>query len=81
MPENIMMLTFPEYEQPAQELARALQMESKLVSIHRFPDGECSIRVPAPLPEHVIFCRSLNQPNEKLVELILAISAARKQGA
>ena len=81
MPDNTIVLTFPEYEQPGQRLAEELNIDHKMVGVHHFPDGESRVRVPTPLPEHVIFCRSLNHPNEKLVELIFAISAARKHGA
>jgi ribose-phosphate pyrophosphokinase len=33
------------------------------------------------MPKHVYVCRSLNQPNGKLIELILAASTARELGA
>jgi len=49
--------------------------------VHRFPDGETRVRLPARLPEQVVLCRSLDRPNEKLVELILAAGAARQGGA
>ena len=37
--------------------------------------------MPASLPSRVIICRSLNAPNDKLVELLLAAKTARRLGA
>lgn len=37
--------------------------------------------MPAGLPEQVVLCRSLDRPNEKLVELMLAAETARELGA
>jgi ribose-phosphate pyrophosphokinase len=33
------------------------------------------------MPEHVIVCRSLNQPNDKPIELLLCATTARELGA
>ena len=51
------------------------------VEIHRFPDDESKVRIPETLPEHVILCRSLDHPNDKLIELLLATETARTAGA
>jgi len=71
---------FPEYREPARRLAKVLGLPCAEVAIHRFPDGETSIRLPMDMPSKVIFCRSLDRPNEKLVELLLAAGGAREQG-
>lgn len=52
-----------------------------VIERHRFPDGEWRLRLPARLPPVVALYRSLHQPNEKLVELLLAAPAARELGA
>jgi ribose-phosphate pyrophosphokinase len=39
------------------------------------------LRLPATLPRSVVLLRSLHQPNEKLVELLIAAPAARELGA
>jgi len=39
------------------------------------------VRLPGDLPPRLVFCRSLNQPNDKLVELMLAARTARELGA
>jgi len=76
-----LLLGFPEYSAPARDLATAAGLEYAEVDVHRFPDGESRVRLPNPLPERVVICRSLNQPNEKLVELAFAASTARELGA
>lgn len=76
-----MLLGFEQYEAQAQRLATALELPYARVAVHRFPDGECKVTLPTELPEHVVFCRSLDRPNEKLIELLLAASTARRLGA
>ena len=79
--EKGLVLGFPEYSEPARNLATAAGLEFAEIDIHRFPDGESRIRLPQPVPRQVFICRSLDQPNEKLLELIFAASAARELGA
>jgi ribose-phosphate pyrophosphokinase len=76
-----LVLGFPEYAAPARRLAAALAMPYDEVNIHRFPDGESKVRLPATLPGRVIVCRSLDRPNDKLVELLLTAATARAAGA
>ncbi len=74
-------LGFPEYAAQAQALARAAGLGYEAVDIHRFPDGESRVRLPAGLPARVVLVRSLNDPNARLVELLLAAATARELGA
>jgi ribose-phosphate pyrophosphokinase len=74
-------LGFPGYAQQAEALAGALEAELAMVDVHRFPDGESRLRLPVPLAGHLVFCLSLDRPNDKLVELLLAARTAREQGA
>jgi ribose-phosphate pyrophosphokinase len=76
-----LLLGFPEYSEFAEKLARAAGLDFAEIQVHRFPDGESLVRLPERLPEHVFICRSLNQPNEKLVELVLAAATSRTLGA
>lgn len=76
-----MLLGFEEYEAQAQQLAEALGLSYARVLAHQFPDGECKLTLPAKLPAHVVFCRSLDRPNDKLIELLLAATTARQLGA
>jgi ribose-phosphate pyrophosphokinase len=75
-----LLLGFPEYREPARRLARAASLPYAEVDIHTFPDGESRLLLPEKLPSRVAFCRSLDQPNGKLLELILAAAGAREQG-
>lgn len=76
-----MILSFEDYDLQSRKLADALDMPCHIIQCHRFPDGENKITLPPHLPKHVIFCRSLNQPNEKLLELLLTARTARELGA
>jgi ribose-phosphate pyrophosphokinase len=76
-----LVLGFPSYKQPAERLARAAGLDYADVAIHRFPDGESLVTLPARLPEHVALCVSLHDPNAKLVEVELAAAAALTLGA
>jgi len=74
-------LGFEDYRQPCQRLADALAMPYREIEIHRFPDGEHRIRLPLPLAETLIVCRSLFNPNEKLIDLLLLAETARTHGS
>ncbi|WP_114325097.1 ribose-phosphate diphosphokinase [Candidatus Colwellia aromaticivorans] len=73
-------LGFDDYLSPAQQLAESLSIPFKQVELHQFPDGETKVTLPMNLPKKIIICRTLNQPNAKLIELIITASAARAQG-
>jgi len=78
---DTVILGFPDYAEPAQGLAEAAGIDYGPIGIHRFPDGESRVRLPARLPPHVVLCRSLDHPNGKLIELELAAAAALDSGA
>lgn len=75
-----LLLGFSEYRAQSIALAEAAGLDYAEVDMHRFPDGESRLRLPADLPDGVVLCRSLNHPNDKLVELILAAGEARALG-
>ena len=76
-----MLLTFESYTLQTKNLASALDLPFQVLKEHKFPDGESKLTLPPELPEKVAFCVSLNNPNEKLVELMLAAKTARQLGA
>ena len=78
---EILVLGFPDYEQQAYDLAKALDAPVSIVDLHRFPDGESLVKIPTPLPPRVVLFRSLDNPNSKLVELLLCSATARTLGA
>jgi len=75
------LLGFADYRAQGETLAAALGIPFSLIEVHRFPDGESKVTVPGPLDGEVIFCRSLDHPNYKLIELLLAARTARELGA
>lgn len=77
----MMILAFPDYLSQSQRLAARLDVPLIEAAVHHFPDGESLVRLPTSLPEHLIVCRSLNQPNDKLIELMLCATTARELGA
>lgn len=77
----MMLLGFDDYEEQSRKLAEALNIPFYSIQRHRFPDGECKLTLPSHLSEHIVFCRSLDHPNEKLIELLLAAKTARDLGA
>jgi ribose-phosphate pyrophosphokinase len=76
-----MILSFEDYVPQSKKLAEALKLPLHIILCHQFPDGENKLTLPSELPRHVIFCRSLDHPNEKLLELLLAAKTARQLGA
>jgi ribose-phosphate pyrophosphokinase len=76
-----LLLYFEDETESALQLARAAGLELAQIGRHRFPDGELKLRLPVPLPEKVVILRTLDHPNEKLLELLLAARTARELGA
>lgn len=77
----MLILAFPDYLPQARRLAARLVLPLAEVEVHHFPDGESFTALPSALPAHVLFFRSLNQPNDKLIELLLCAKTARELGA
>ena len=71
---------FAEAAGPAKQLAALLGVQGTEVAVHRFPDGESLVRVAETGPVALLY-RSLDDPNAKLVEVLLAASALRDGGA
>ena len=73
----MMVLGFADYRAGAGagRLATRLGIAHAKVSIHRFSDGKSRVALPPTLPERVIFCQSLNNPNEKFLLMILCSQA------
>ena len=78
---SALLLHFDDEQAMAQRLAQASGITCAAIARHRFPDGELKLRLPATVPTHVVLLRSLDHPNEKLVELLLAARTARALGA
>jgi ribose-phosphate pyrophosphokinase len=76
-----LLLHFEDEAALATALAGALGWDAAEVRVHRFPDGECRLTLPASLPRAVALLRGLQQPNDKLAQLLIAAPAARELGA
>ena len=76
-----LLLAFDDELALARRLAQAAGLPLEIVARHRFPDGESRLRLPPSLPPHTVLLRGLQQPNEKLTELMLAAAGARELGA
>lgn len=64
----------------AERLAFHLGVSMHAVDVHRFPDGELRVTV-GPVSNTTIVYASLDQPNDKLLALLFAVEAFRREGA
>lgn len=65
----------------AAQVAGALGAPCRRVSVRQFPDRESLVRVSGSAAGLTVLVRSLDDPNAKLVELLFAADALRRQGA
>lgn len=73
---------FPDGAAQGAALAAALQIGFAPVNLHHFPDGESLVQVEAAMASGcALLFRSLDNPNAKLIELLLAAAALRDNGA
>lgn len=77
----MLLLAFPDSEAQARAVAGRLDVPVGVIDAHRFPDGETRLRLPPELPAEVVLLRSLDDPDRKLVQLLLAARTARALGA
>jgi ribose-phosphate pyrophosphokinase len=64
----------------ARATAKQLGSEARPIDVHIFPDGESLVRVDSGPADRAWVFRSLDHPNEKIVEVLLAADALRRQG-
>ena len=81
MSASATLLYFDDEREQAHRLASAAGLALAPVQRHYFPDGEIRLCLPHALPPRVVLLRTLDRPNEKLVELLLAARTARQLGA
>lgn len=75
----MIVLAFPDSYLQACQLSDQLSVPCKTILLHRFPDGESKITIPTELDDHVVIFRTLNNPNEKLIELFLVARALKNR--
>jgi ribose-phosphate pyrophosphokinase len=77
---NAAVLCCPDQAGLAGRFAEAIGARCTPLELRRFPDGESLLRLPVPLPPRVFFYNTLANPNERLIELLLAARTARRHG-
>ncbi|MDO8249181.1 MAG: ribose-phosphate diphosphokinase [Rhodoferax sp.] len=80
-PSKPVLLYFDDELDSATRIAHAGKLALAKIERHCFPDGEIKLRLPDTLPGHVVILRTLSDPNEKLIELLLVAQTARDLGA
>ena len=78
---KLTLLYFKGEEQAALRLARLIGSDAHLIMRHDFPDGEFKLQLPPALARQTIIFHTLNNPNDKLIELLLVARTARQMGA
>lgn len=73
-------LGFSDNSEQARRLARLLGLPFEKIEIHHFPDRESKVTMPLQLDEEIVLYRSLDYPNNKLIELLFACHYARERG-
>lgn len=66
-------LSFPDYYPQAEQLAEVLSLPCHKLQLHTFPDNESKVTIPFNKQQHVIIYCGLEDPNTKLVELMLTV--------
>ena len=72
---------FADSERLARSVAKITRSAVIPIAVHRFPDGETLVRVSRPVARQAIVIRSLDHPDLKLIEVLLAADALRRAGA
>jgi ribose-phosphate pyrophosphokinase len=72
--------TLPSGAESASRIASRLGLSAHMIEMHRFPDGELRVTV-GPAAETTVVYASLDQPNEKLLAILFAAEALRRNGA
>jgi ribose-phosphate pyrophosphokinase len=76
------LFAFPEQAALGRRLARRLGWAYRGVEVHRFPDAESRVRLRgAPWRGRAVVLRSLDDPNRKVLETLLAVATLRERGA
>lgn len=79
---SVLLLCSQDEQPEAQRLADETGLPLAVYQQHRFPDQELKLTLPFSdsLPQQLVLYRSLNTPNDKLVELLLIARHARAKG-
>lgn len=76
----MLLLGFTESSHQASAVAAQAGLDYAEVKTHHFPDGESRLGLPLVLPARVVIYRSLDQANDRLLELFLISRTLREAG-
>lgn len=77
-----LILSLPGNHALASALAAALPAELGALSLRRFPDGECYVRIDSPVKgREVLLVCTLDRPDDKLLPLVFAAATVRELAA
>ncbi len=77
---NAIIQALPSAEKDAARLASTLGIRMDTIQLHRFPDGELRVTVGSAAATTIVYA-PLDQPNEKLLTILFAAEALRRNGA
>lgn len=80
MSDSLELFAFADTCDLARDVGARLDLEVHPIHAHRFPDGESLVRAESGGAPRAIVFRSLDHPNEKLIEVLQAADALRRQG-
>lgn len=80
-PPSLAVHAFADSARFARRLARALDAPFASIRLHRFPDGESLIRAAAVPGAEAVVVQSFDDPDPKLMPVLLAADALRRAGA
>ena len=66
---------FADSERLARRVAKIARALFVPIAVHRFPDGETLVRASRPVGRQAIVMRSFDDPNVKLIEVVLPADA------
>ena len=74
------MQSLPSAASDAARLAARLGVPLHAIALHRFPDGELRVTVGPAAPTTILYI-PLDRPNDKLIAILFAAEALRREGA
>ncbi|MCH9697682.1 MAG: ribose-phosphate diphosphokinase [Gammaproteobacteria bacterium] len=74
-----LILCYPDSLHQAQHLSEYCEIPYAVIKLHHFPDRESQLTLPVTLPEHVILMRSLDNANQKLLEVLMSARSLNAQ--
>ena len=78
---DALLLGCPESGSVARRVAEGAGLPFAEIDVHHFPDGESQLTLPDRMASHVVLYRSLDRPNDKLIELLMVCRTLRARGA